>query len=80
MSWAIPQAGLFDDVRVTGAPLLIEQTADALVAYFRTTSLHARLDAVQRERFAAETHRAADELGGTLRHAVLAVLVSGRRN
>jgi SAM-dependent methyltransferase len=74
-----PAGELFDDVRVRAVPLLIEQTGDELIAYFRTTSLHARLTAGQRERFAAETRRAADDLGGRLRHAVLAVLVSGRR-
>lgn len=74
-----PAAELFDDVRLTAVPLLIEQTGAELIAYFRTTSLHARLTAAQRQRFAAEVHRAADELGGRLRHAVLAVLVSGRR-
>lgn len=74
-----PEGQLFDDVRVTGVPLLIEQTGDELIAYLRTTSWHARMSSVERERFAAETRRAAGELGGTLRHTQLAVLVSGRR-
>lgn len=74
-----PAGERFDDVRVTAVPLLIEQTSHELIAYFRTTSLHARLTPDQRERFAAATHRAAEELGGKLRHTVLAVLVSARR-
>jgi SAM-dependent methyltransferase len=72
-------AELFDDVRFETVLLVIEQTAEQFNAYFRTTSFHARLSADERERFEEINRRAADELGGMLRYANLAVLVSGRR-
>lgn len=76
---ARPEAAeLFDDVQITAVPQLIEQTADELNAYMRTTSFHARLTPDQRERLATENRVAAAQLGGRLRNTVLAVLVSGR--
>ncbi len=76
---ARPEAAeFFDDVQITAVPQLIEQTADELNAYMRTTSFHARLTPDQRERLAAENRVAAAQLGGRLRNTVLAVLVSGR--
>ncbi len=72
-------AELFEDVRIETLPLLIEQTAERFNAYFRTTSFHARLAPEQRERLEEGTRRAAEQLGGSLRHGLLATLVSARR-
>jgi SAM-dependent methyltransferase len=72
-------AELFEDVQITSVPVVIEQTADELNAYMRTTSFHARLTPDQRERLAAGNRDAAQQLGGMLRISLLSVVVSGRR-
>ncbi len=77
---AVPEAAsLFEDVQITMIPVLTEQTADELNAYFRTTSLYARIAPDRREELEAENRGVAQRFGGVLQLSELAVLVTGVR-
>lgn len=72
-------ADLFEDVRLTTAPMLIEQTAEELNALLGTMSFWARLTAGQRESLISENRRLQERLGRPIRASTLAGLVTARR-
>jgi SAM-dependent methyltransferase len=72
-------AGLFGDVELAGEARLTEETADELLAHFRTTSLYFRIDPARREAFEQDERKLVDRLGGTIRHSFATVLMTARR-
>jgi hypothetical protein len=57
----------------------LEQTAEQLRDHFRTTSLYFRIDPERREAFEADDRRLVEELGGTVRFSLAAILMTARR-
>ena len=72
-------APLFEDVQVVGVPSFREETAETLIAHFRTTSLRYRVPADRRSALEEETRDVIAQLGGTVRQSDLAILATGRR-
>jgi SAM-dependent methyltransferase len=72
-------AELFGDVEVLEVLESLEQTADELIAYFRTTALHSRIEPAQRAALEADDRAVIERFGGTLRSTTATVLVTARR-
>lgn len=73
-------ADLFEDVEIAVVPSWMEQTAEALNAFFRTTSLHHRLPPDQQQALVRANLRIGERLGRPIRSSMLAVLVTARRS
>jgi ubiquinone/menaquinone biosynthesis C-methylase UbiE len=69
---------LFEDVRIEAVPVRIEQTAEELGAYLRTTSLSRRLGPVQLHALEDENAAIYERLGRPIRSSLAAVLVTAR--
>jgi SAM-dependent methyltransferase len=77
---AVPDAAaLFGDVELTTVARRREQTADELLALFRTTSVFVGLGPERSRVLETETRRAIEGLGGTARWIEVAVLITARR-
>jgi SAM-dependent methyltransferase len=77
---AVPAAAdLFVDVEVATDVRTVEETADDLIAHFRTTSLYHRIDPARREALEQEDRGVIERFGGTVRWSVAAVLMTARR-
>ena len=72
-------AELFHDVEAQPVLESLEQTADELLAYFRTTALHSRIEPAQRAALEADDRAVIERFGGTLRSTTATVLVTARR-
>jgi SAM-dependent methyltransferase len=72
-------APLFEDVQVVGVPSFREETAETLIAHFRTTSLRYRVPADRRSALEEETRDVIAQLGGKVRQSDLAIVATGRR-
>jgi SAM-dependent methyltransferase len=72
-------AQLFDDVDVAADVVTTEQTADQLIAHFRTTSLYFRIDPDRRQAFEDDDRRLVESLGGTIRFSQATILMTARR-
>lgn len=72
-------ADLFEDVEVVPVVSTIEQTADEMLALFRTTSLYFQIDPARRSAFEDDDRRVVERFGGTVRYPVAAVLMTARR-
>ena len=78
---AVPEvAELFEDVDVRGVPVYREATTDEMLAFFRTTSLHARLEPDVRDALEADDRRVIERHGGTVGSSGLVVLATARRS
>ena len=76
----VPEAAdLFADVEVTAQAERVEQTADEIVARFRTTSLYFRIDPSRRDAFEADDRRSIERRGGSLTGSRAAILMTARR-
>jgi SAM-dependent methyltransferase len=73
-------ADLFEDLRLTTVPTLIEHTAGELNALLATMSFWARLSPQQRDALANETHALHQRLGRPIRASTVAALVTARRS
>jgi SAM-dependent methyltransferase len=85
-AWVVSQsvarsyaAGLFAEVEIAVAPTFMEQTAEELNAFLRTTSLHARLSPAQRETLQRANREIEARLGRPIRSSLVAALVTARR-
>lgn len=77
---AVPgAAGLFVDVEVDIEVREVEETADELIAHYRTTSLYHRIDPARRDALERDDRRVLDRHGGTIRWALAVVLMTARR-
>ena len=77
---AVPEAAqLFDDVDVAGDVVEIEDTADRVIAQFRTTSLYFRIEPSRRAAFEEADRRLIESHGGTLRASLATLLMTARR-
>lgn len=72
-------ASQFADVEVRAVAEVVEQTADELMAHFRTTSLYAQIPVDRRGDFEREDRRLIDEDGGSIRLTAGTVLLTARR-
>jgi SAM-dependent methyltransferase len=78
---AIPEtARLFRDVELRTVLSSHEETADQLLAQFRTTSLYFMIEPDRRQAFEADDRRLIESAGGTIRSTLAAVLVTARRS
>jgi SAM-dependent methyltransferase len=75
-----PTADMFEDVEVGAVVSKEEKTADELIAQFRTTSLHFRIDPEQIPSLEADDRRIVDERGGTVCLSLAAMLMTARRS
>jgi SAM-dependent methyltransferase len=71
--------GLFSDVQIACVPIRIEQTADELNAFFRTTSIYHRISPDQRRALEAEDAAVYERLGRPIRSSLVVVAVTARR-
>jgi ubiquinone/menaquinone biosynthesis C-methylase UbiE len=79
-SMAVAEAAhLFDDVEVEADVREIEETAEELIAHFRTTSLYFRIDPERRQAFEEDDRRLVESFGGTIRFSLATVLMTARR-
>ena len=69
-------ADLFRDVEVTTEERVIAETADELLAHYRTTSLYFRIAEERREAYEEDVRRLIDENGGTVGWTVADVLMT----
>jgi ubiquinone/menaquinone biosynthesis C-methylase UbiE len=77
---AVPgAAGLFIDVRVDTEVREVEETADELIAHYRTTSLYHRIDPARRDALERDDRRVVERHGGTIRWSLAVVLMTARR-
>ena len=72
-------AALFEDVRLRTVQIQTEETAADLLALIRTQSSYLRLDAERRLELEKLTAAAIENLGGTYRPTLFAVLATARR-
>jgi ubiquinone/menaquinone biosynthesis C-methylase UbiE len=72
-------ADLFVDVEVAADVHTVEQTADELIALFRTSSLYHRIDPARWDALEQDDRAVLDRFGGTIRWSVAAVLMTARR-
>jgi SAM-dependent methyltransferase len=72
-------AELYYDVDVATEVSTIEETADDLIALFRTTSLYHRLDPDKREALMDDDRRVIERFGGTISSTMAAVLMTAKR-
>lgn len=78
---AVPEAApLFEDVEVAGEAYSVEETADELLAQFRTTSLFHMIDPARRDAFEEDLRRLVERLGGTVRSSLGVLLMTARRS
>jgi SAM-dependent methyltransferase len=77
---AVPAAAdLFVDVEVTIEVGEVEETADELIAHYRTTSLYHRIDPARRDALERDDRRVVERNGGTIRWPLGVVLMTARR-
>jgi SAM-dependent methyltransferase len=76
---AADAADLFEDVEVAAVTSEEEKTADDLLALFRTTSLHFRIDPERIPALEADDRRIVEEHGGTVCFSLAAMLMTARR-
>ena len=72
-------AGLFQDVDVTSHVATIEETADELLAHFRTTSLYFEIDPAHRQAFEDDDRELIEGLGGVVTFSLATLLMTARR-
>ena len=72
-------AGLFEDVDVTSHVTTTEQTADELLALFRTTSLYFEIDPANRRAFENDDRRLIEGLGGVVTFSLATLLMTAQR-
>lgn len=78
---AVPEAApLFEDVEVAGDAYTVEETADGLLAQFRTTSLFHMIAPARREAFEDDLRLLVERLGGTVRSSLAVLLMTARRS
>jgi SAM-dependent methyltransferase len=70
---------LFQDVEVAAEVTELEQTADELLAYFRTTSLYFQIDPAHRATIEEADRRMVERLGGTVHVSLATVLLTARK-
>ena len=71
-------AELFEDVDVTSHVTTTEQTADELLALFRTTSLYFEIDPANRRAFEDDDRRLIEGLGGVVTFSLATLLMTAR--
>jgi len=77
---AVPEtAPLFGDVEVASEPYTVEESADELLAHFRTTALYHRIDPARREAYEEDARSLVERLGGTVRSSLAVLLMTARR-
>jgi SAM-dependent methyltransferase len=69
---------LYDDVEIAVVPILVEQTADELIALVRTSSPYRRLSDAQRKTLEGEYVKIYAKLGRPIRSSVVNTLVIAR--
>lgn len=69
----------FGQAEIAVVPASMEQTAEELGAFFRTTSLHHRMSLAQQKALVRANLSIGERLGRPIRSAMLAVLVTARR-
>src|SRR5262249_53139777 len=72
-------APLFDDVEVDSDVRTVEETADDVIAHFRTTSLYFMIPADRREAFEEDDRRLIERYGATVRSSFATMLMNARR-
>jgi ubiquinone/menaquinone biosynthesis C-methylase UbiE len=72
-------ADLFEDVRLTTVPMLLEHSAEEINALMGTMSFWARLSAQQRDALAAENRAFYERIGRPILSSTVACLVLARR-
>jgi SAM-dependent methyltransferase len=73
-------AELFEDVEVAAETRTLEETADELIARFRTTSMYFRIDADRRAAFEEDDRRIIEARGGSIRRSMATLLMTARRS
>ncbi len=76
---SIDAADVFDDVDVTSHVSTIDQTADEVLAHFRTTSLYFEIDPANRHAFERDNRQLIEGLGGVVIFALATILVTAQR-
>jgi ubiquinone/menaquinone biosynthesis C-methylase UbiE len=77
---AVPEAAeLFDDVQVASDVRIVEETADQMMALFKTTSLWFRVDADKRDALEADDRAVIARHGGVIRSSIATLLMTARR-
>ena len=72
-------AELFEDVDVTSHVTTIEETADELLAHFRTTSLYFEMDPAHRQAFEDDDRQLIEGLGGVVTFSLATLLMTAQR-
>ena len=72
-------AELFEDVEVTSHVTTIEETADVLLAHFRTTSLYFEIDPAHRQAFEDDDRQLIEGLGGVVTFSLATLLMTAQR-
>jgi SAM-dependent methyltransferase len=77
---AVPAAAdLFVDVEVATEPHEVVETAEEMIAHFRTTSVYHQVDPARRGALERDDRRAVERHGGTIRWPLAVVLMTARR-
>ena len=77
----VPEAAsLFEDVEVAAEAYTLEESADELLAHFRTTSLFHMIEADRRDAFERDARQQVERLGGRIRSTLAVVLMTARRS
>jgi hypothetical protein len=71
---------LFSDLQITAVPILMEQTADELIALLSTTSPYGRLSNEQRMALDHEYSEIYSRLGRSIRSSIVNILVTARKS
>jgi len=72
-------AELFDGVDVTSDVTIIEQTADELLAHFRTTSLYFEIEPANRRELEGDHRKLIEGLGGAVTFSLATLLMTAQR-
>lgn len=72
-------ADRFEEVKVRSTVSTSEETADSMLAVFRTTSVYPRIRPEQRPAFEHEVREIVERHGGTISSSLANVLVTARR-
>jgi SAM-dependent methyltransferase len=72
-------ADRFEEVKVSSTVSISEETADSMLAVFRTTSVYPRIQPEQRPAFEHEVREIVERHGGTIPSSLANVLVTARR-
>ncbi len=72
-------AELFEDVDVTSHVTTVEETADELLAHFRTTSLYFEIDPAHRQAFEDDDRQLIEGLGGVVTFSLATLLMTAQR-